>query len=83
MVNLLEQLPQPNDLSDAVGNSPIFCLGAGPGDGGLPLGGLGDQSVPEKYYIAGGGARVSGQPAQSASVYTRSCVGAVQGMTRP
>jgi hypothetical protein len=30
MVKFLEQLPQPSGFSDAVGNSPIFCLDAGP-----------------------------------------------------
>ena len=85
MVNLLEQLPQPNDLSDAVGNSPIFCLGAGPGDGGLPLGGPGDQAVPEEDCIAGGGAAgVRAACPISVSVHTKlcwSCAGDDQTMT--
>ena len=43
MVKFLEQLPQPSGFSDAVGNSPVLCLGARSGNSGLPLGGPGDQ----------------------------------------
>ena len=56
MVKFLEQLPQPSGFSDAVGNSPVLCLGAGPGDSGLPLGGPGDQAASEEDGVAGGGA---------------------------
>jgi len=38
MVKFLEQLPQPSGFSDAVSNSPVFSLGTGSGDSGLPLG---------------------------------------------
>jgi len=56
MVKFLEQLPQPSGFSDAVGNSPVLYLGAGPRDSGLPLGGPGDQAAPEEDGVAGGGA---------------------------
>ena len=48
MVKFLEQLPQPSGFSDAVGNSPVLCLGAGPGDSGLPLGGPETRLSPRK-----------------------------------
>jgi hypothetical protein len=76
MMNLLEQLSQPNDFSNAVCNSPIFSLGAGPGDGGLPLGRPGDQAVPEENCIAGGGATgVRAASPISVSVHTKLCWG--------
>ena len=85
MVNFLEQLPQPGDLSDAVGNCPVFSLGTRPGDGGLPLGGPGDQAVPEEDGISGGGAAgVRAAGPISISVHTNlcwSCAGNDQTMT--
>jgi len=84
MVNLLEQLSQPSDFSNAVGNSPIFCLGAGPGDSGLSLRGTGDQAVPEEDGVARGGpAGIRAACPINISVYTKlswSCAGDDQTM---
>jgi hypothetical protein len=39
MVKFQKELPEPRHFSNAVGNSTIFFLGAGPRDSGLSLGG--------------------------------------------
>jgi len=56
LVQFLQELAKPGCLSNAVGNSPVFGLGAGPRDGGLALGGPRDEAVAEEDCIPGGGA---------------------------
>ena len=68
-VELRQELSKPGRLCHAVSDSTVLRLGTGAGDNRLPLGRPGDQVAAQEDGVAGSGERrVSGQPAQSASV---------------
>jgi hypothetical protein len=60
VVELVEKLAHPRGLRHAVGHSAVLGLGAGAGDDGLPLGGLGDELGTQEYTIVGSGSACVG-----------------------
>jgi hypothetical protein len=49
---LMEQLPQPSDLSHTIGDGMVLSLHAGTGEDNLPFGRPGHQVSPQKHRIA-------------------------------
>jgi hypothetical protein len=55
-LELMQELAQPGGLSHTIGDDMVLDFGTGAGDDNLPLGGPGDQVVPEEHDIARRGA---------------------------
>jgi hypothetical protein len=54
-VELAEQLFDPGAFGHSICNTAVFGFSAGAGDCCLPFGGPGNQRVPHKHTVAGGG----------------------------
>jgi hypothetical protein len=67
-MELVEEQAHAGGLSHSVSHSAVLGLCVGVGHNVLSLGGLGDEVGAQEHGIAEVDQRVSGQPAQSASV---------------